>query len=158
MEKVNVGIVGLGWISQVVHLPLLQKLPEANIVAVCDKDKGRARLVAEKFGIKKFTSDFGEMLGHDDIRAVIVAASTDAHRELALKAMAAGKDVLIEKPVARTTADAVAIAEASRESKRKAMVGMNHRFRPDSMILRTFVEGNELGKIFYVKAGWLRRR
>lgn len=158
MEKVNVGIVGLGWISQVVHLPVLQKLSEANIVAVCDKDKGRARLVAEKFGIKRFTSDFGEMLGRDDIQAVIVAASTDAHRELALKAMAAGKDVLIEKPVARTTADAVAIAEASRESKRKAMVGMNHRFRPDSMILRTFVEGNELGKIFYVKAGWLRRR
>lgn len=158
MEKVNIGIVGLGWISQVVHLPILQKLPEANIVAVCDKDRGRTRLVAEKFGIKTFTSDYGEMLARENIQAVIVAASTDAHRELALKAMAAGKDVLIEKPVARTTAEAAAIVEASHEFKRKAMVGMNHRFRPDSMILRSFVEGNELGKIFYVKAGWLRRR
>lgn len=158
MEKVNVGVVGLGWISQVVHLPILQKLPEANVVAVCDKDRGRTRIVAEKFGIKRFTSDLNEFLSHEDIQAVIVSASTDAHRELALKAMAAGKDVLIEKPVARTAADALAIAEASREYRRKAMVGMNHRFRPDSMILRTFVEGKELGKIFYVRAGWLRRR
>ncbi len=158
MERVNLGVVGLGWISQVVHLPVLQKLPEANIVAVCDKDRGRTRIVAEKFGIKRFTSDFSELLARDDIQAVIVSASTDAHRELAVKAMAAGKDVLIEKPVAQTTADAVAIADASRETRRKAMVGMNHRFRPDSMILRTFVEGNELGKIFYVRAGWLRRR
>src|SRR5512135_1679144 len=108
MEKVNLGVVGLGWISQVVHLPILQKLPEANIVAVCDKDRDRTRIVAEKFGIKRFTSDFNEFLSHEDIQAVIVSASTDAHRELALKAMAAGKDVLIEKPVARTTADAMA--------------------------------------------------
>ncbi len=158
MDRVNLGVVGLGWISQVVHLPVLQKLPEANIVAVCDKDRARTRLVAEKFGVKNFTSDVAELLARDDIQAVIVAASTDAHKELALKAMAAGKDVLIEKPVARTTAEALAIADAARDCKRKAMVGMNQRFRPDSMILRSFIEGNELGKIFYVKAGWLRHR
>jgi predicted dehydrogenase len=158
MEKVNVGIVGLGWISQVVHIPILQKHPDANLVALCDRDRGRTRLVAEKFGVKKFYSDFEEMLEKEEMQAVIVAASTDAHRELALKAMSRGKDVLVEKPIARTYAEALAIAEASREYKRKAMVGMNHRFRPDSMILRSFVEGKELGKIFYAKAGWLRHR
>jgi predicted dehydrogenase len=158
MEKVSIGIVGLGWISQVVHIPLLQKLPEANLVALCDRDRGRTRLVAEKFGVKKFYSDFEEMLEKEEMQAVIVAASTDAHRELAVKAMSRGKDVLVEKPIARTYAEALAIAEASREYKRKAMVGMNHRFRPDSMILRSFVEGKELGKIFYAKAGWLRHR
>jgi predicted dehydrogenase len=158
MEKVGIGIVGLGWISQVVHLPLLQKLPEANLVAICDRDRARGRLVAEKFGIRKFYSDVDEMLAKEEMQAVIVASSTDAHRELALKAMASGRDVLVEKPIARTYAEALAIADASRELKRKVMVGMNHRFRPDSMILRSFIEGKELGKIFYAKAGWLRRR
>jgi len=158
MEKVDIGLVGLGWISQVVHLPTLQRLPEANLVAICDRDRARGRLVAEKFGIRKFYADFDEMLAKEEMQAVIVAASTDAHRELALKAIAAGKDVLVEKPIARTYAEALAIAEASREQKRKVMVGMNHRFRPDSMILRSFLEGKELGKIFYAKAGWLRRR
>ncbi len=158
MEKVDIGLVGLGWISQVVHLPTLQRLPEANLVAICDRDRARGRLVADKFGIRKFYADFDEMLAKEEMQAVIVAASTDAHRELTLKAMAAGKDVLVEKPIARTYAEALAIAEASREQKRKVMVGMNHRFRPDSMILRSFIEGKELGKIFYAKAGWLRRR
>jgi predicted dehydrogenase len=158
MEKVDIGLVGLGWISQVVHLPTIQRLPEANLVAICDRDRARGRLVAEKFGIRKFYADFDEMLAKEEMQAVIVAASTDAHRELALKAIAAGKDVLVEKPIARTYAEALAIAEASREQKRKVMVGMNHRFRPDSMILRSFLEGKELGKIFYAKAGWLRRR
>jgi predicted dehydrogenase len=158
MEKVDIGLVGVGWISQVVHLPTLQRLPEANLVAICDRDRARGRLVADKFGIRKFYADFDEMLAKEEMQAVIVAASTDAHRELALKAMAAGKDVLVEKPIARTYAEALAIAEASREQKRKVMVGMNHRFRPDSMILRSFIEGKELGKIFYAKAGWLRRR
>jgi predicted dehydrogenase len=158
MEKVNIGVVGLGWVSQVVHLPILQRLPDASLVAICDRDRARTRLVAEKFGVKKFYFDFDEMLEKEEMHAVIVASSTDAHRDLALKAMAAGKDVLIEKPIARTYPEALAIAEASREQKRKAMVGMNHRFRPDSMILRSFVEGKELGKIFYAKAGWLRHR
>jgi predicted dehydrogenase len=158
MERINVGLVGLGWISQVAHLPMLQKLPEANLVAVCDRDPEKTRMVAEKFGLRKFYFDIEEMLEKEEIQAVIVAASTDAHKELAIKAMARGKDVMVEKPVARTYPEALAIAEASREYKRLAMVGMNHRFRPDSMILRSFVEGKELGRIFYVKAGWLRHR
>ena len=52
MEKVKIGIVGLGWVALVVHIPILSKLIEAEIVAICDRDKSRGRLVAEKFGIK----------------------------------------------------------------------------------------------------------
>jgi predicted dehydrogenase len=50
------------------------------------------------------------------------------------------------------------MAEAARESKRKLMVGMNHRFRPDVIILKSFIEGKELGKVFYTRVGWLRKR
>lgn len=158
MEKVRVGIVGLGWVAQVVHLPVIQKLVEAELVAVCEKDKGRGRLVAEKFGLTRVYTDFEEMLDKEDMRAVIVSASTDAHRDLTIAALKKGKDVLVEKPIARTFAEAVAMSEASREYKSKLMVGMNHRFRPDTMILKSFIEGKELGKIFFVKTGWLRHR
>jgi len=158
MEKVTVGIAGLGWIAQVVHIPIIQRLPDAELVAVCDRDKGRARLVAEKFGLKKVYYDVEEMLDKEDLQAIIVAASTDAHKELTLAALKRGKDILVEKPIARTYPEAAAMAEACRESKSKLMVGMNHRFRPDTMILKSFIEGKELGKIFYTKTGWLRRR
>lgn len=158
MEKVKVGIVGVGWIAQVVHLPILRKLPEAEIVAVCDRDKSRAQLVAEKFGIKRSYGDVEMMLANENIEAVIVCTSTDAHKDVAIPLLESGKDVLVEKPIARTLAEAMAMTEAAKTSKGKLMVGMNHRFRPDTMIMKSFIEGKELGKIAYAKSGWLRRR
>jgi predicted dehydrogenase len=158
MERIKVGVVGVGWIAQVVHLPILQKLPDAELVALCDKDKGRLRLVAEKMGVRRTYTDVGEMLANENLGAVIVCTSTDAHKEAALVCLEAGKDILVEKPIARTYAEAAAIVEAAHAAKRKVMVGMNHRFRPDTMIMKSFIEGKELGKIFYTKAGWLRKR
>ena len=158
MEKVRIGIVGLGWIAQVVHLPVLLKLPEAIVVAVCDKDKGRARLVAEKFGVKRIYTDIGQMLEMEDLATIIVCTSTDAHKEATVASLKAGKDVLVEKPIARHYAEAVEMAETAKALKRKLMVGMNHRFRPDTMILKSFIEGKELGKILYTRVGWLRKR
>jgi predicted dehydrogenase len=158
MERVRVGIVGLGWIAQVVHLPILLKLPEAEVVAVCDRDRNRARLVAEKFGLLRVYTDASEMFQKEDLKAVVVCTSTDAHKEVTIAALKAGKDVLVEKPIARTYPEALAMAEVAAAEKRKLMVGMNHRFRPDTMILKSFLEGKELGKVFYTKTGWLRRR
>jgi len=158
MDKVKVGIIGLGWVAQVVHLPILSKLPEVEIVAVCDRDKSRARLVAEKFGIRSLYTEFNQMLEKESLTAVIVCTSTDAHKEATLACLKAGKDVLVEKPIARRYDEAVEMAEAAKQAKRKLMVGMNHRFRPDTMILKSFLEGKELGKVFYTKAGWLRRK
>jgi predicted dehydrogenase len=88
---------------------------------------------------------------------VVVSTSTDAHREVTLAALKAGKDVLVEKPIARTYQEATEMAAAAREFRRKLMVGMNHRFRPDTMILKSFIEGKELGKIYYTRVGWLRK-
>jgi predicted dehydrogenase len=158
MDKIKIGVVGLGWVAQVVHLPILLKLPEAQVVAVCDRDKSRARLVAEKFGIERLYTDVNVMLEQEELAAVIVSTSTDQHKDPTLAALKSGRDVLVEKPIARTSAEAVEIAEMAKQTKRKVMVGMNHRFRPDTMILKSFIEGKELGKVFYTKAGWLRRK
>jgi len=158
MEKVKVGIVGLGWVAQVVHLPILKRLPEAEVIAVCDRIKDRARLVSEKFGIKRFSTNPADLFSNDDISAIIVCTPTDSHKDIAIAALHAHKHVLVEKPIAPTYHDAVQIAEAARQSRCKLMVGMNHRFRPDAMILKSFIEGGELGDIFYVRTGWLKRR
>lgn len=158
MDKVKVGVVGLGWVAQVFHIPALQKLKEAELVAVCDKDRGKARLVGEKIGVKRIYYDLRQMLQEEDMAAVIIATPTDTHVDTALAALAAGKDILVEKPIARTRSEAMEIARAGKETKRKVMVGMNHRFRPDTMILKSFIQANELGKIYFTRAGWLRKR
>ncbi|MBI3192959.1 MAG: Gfo/Idh/MocA family oxidoreductase [Ignavibacteriae bacterium] len=157
MEKVRIGLVGLGWVAQIFHLPILTQMDDVEVLAVCDKDKSRAKLIAEKFNIKRWYNDYQEMLKVEDLHAVDICTSTDAHLPVAVASMQAGKDVFVEKPIARHYDEAVKMAEAAKEYKRKLMVGMNNRFRPDTMILKSFIEGGELGKVYYVKAGWLKK-
>jgi predicted dehydrogenase len=158
VDKIKVGVVGLGWISQVVHLPILAKLPEVEIAAVCDRDRAKGRSVADKFGVARSYTDTEQMLANESLRAVIVATSTDAHKDATIASLRAGCDVLVEKPIARHYHEAVAMADAARESRKKLMVGMNHRFRPDTMLLKSFLEGKELGRMLYARCGWLRKR
>lgn len=158
MAPVKIGIVGVGWISQVVHLPILTRLHEGQVVAVCDRDRSRVRLVAEKFGIPNVYTDLGRMLDQEELSAIVVATSTDAHKEVTLEALRRGKDVLVEKPIARTYAEAVTMAEAAKAADRVLMVGMNHRFRPDTMLLKSFLTEKEIGKIVYTRASWLRKQ
>jgi predicted dehydrogenase len=98
------------------------------------------------------------MLANENLHAVIVATSTEAHREATIASLRAGCEVLVEKPIARQYHEAVAMAEAARENKRKLMVGMNHRFRPDTMVLKSLMDGKELGRVLYARCGWLRKR
>jgi predicted dehydrogenase len=157
MEKLRIGIVGLGWVSQVFHLPILSRFKDVEITSVCDRDKSRTQMVAERFSIARSFVDYERMFTNGDLDAVLVCTSTDAHLPITIAALQAGKDVFVEKPIARRYEEAVQMAEAAKRYKRKLMVGMNNRFRPDTMILKNFVEHGELGKIFYIKAGWLKK-
>jgi predicted dehydrogenase len=158
MDKVRIAVVGLGGIAQVMHLPILSRLKTAQITAVCDTNPAKARLVADRYNIKSYYANAQEMLAKSEIDAVDVCVSTHAHKEVCKAALEAGKDVLVEKPIARYYSEAKEIIECAQRNKRKLMVGMNSRFRPDAMILKGFIEGKELGKIFYVKAGWLKQQ
>jgi predicted dehydrogenase len=158
MNKVRIGVIGLGAVAQVVHLPILSRLKEVEIVGLCDVDTSKARYLAERYRAKGFHSDPTKMLRSVELDAVDICTPTNSHRDLALLAIESGADALVEKPIARSYDEAVEIADAAKRNKRKVMVGMNNRFRPDSMVLKSFVENGELGKVFYVKTGWLRKQ
>lgn len=123
MGKVQVGVVGVGWIAQVTHLPILVKLPDVEVVAICDKDKSKARFVAEKFGVRRYYDDIDDMLQLENLSAIDVCTSTDAHKSVALRAFKAKKPVFMEKPLARTYAEAKEINDAARKEKCRLMVG-----------------------------------
>jgi predicted dehydrogenase len=158
MERIRIGIVGLGNIAQTAHLPTLTKLQDVEVVAVCDLDKARAQFIAEKFGVPRHYGSFEAMLASEpEMTAVHICTPTKTHHEMAIAALEAKKDVLVEKPLARTMKEAQEINETAKRHRRKLMVGMNNRFRPDAMILRTFIEEMAIGKVFYSKAGWFRK-
>ncbi|HLA69032.1 MAG TPA: Gfo/Idh/MocA family oxidoreductase [Bacteroidota bacterium] len=158
MEKVPVGIIGLGAIAQTIHLPILTRLLDVEVVAVCDMDRAKAESLARKYNIKRAYDDYETMLkDEENLIGVDICVSTNAHKEVAIAALEAKRHLLIEKPLARTQQEAIDIVASAKKHGRMLMVGMNNRFRPDSMILKSFIEEKELGKIYYAKAGWLKK-
>ncbi len=158
MEKVRVAIIGAGWIAQVAHIPVWKKLENVELVAVCDTVKTRAKAVAEKYKIPQVFTRDEDLLKRDDLDAVDICVPTNMHERLTLDALSAGKHVLVEKPMSRTVEEGEKMVRASRQYKRQLMVAMNVRFRYDATNLKSFVDGGELGEVFYAKAGWMQRQ
>jgi predicted dehydrogenase len=159
MEKTKVALIGLGGIGQIMHLPALLKLKEVEIEAVCDKDFGKAKNIAKRHSIKKFYKNTEDLLSENPgINAVIIATPTDTHFDISIKCLEAGKNILVEKPVARDHKETGKIVEAAEKNNKILMVGMNNRFRNDVMLQRTFIKSKEIGNVFYVKTGWLKMK
>jgi len=157
-RPLRVGVIGAGLVTQINHLPALKKRRDAEVVAVCDDDGEKARMVARHFGIGRTLTDYETLLRSDEIDAVIIATPNHLHAPMTLAAMGYGKHVLCEKPPARNAAEAEQMAEAARRSGCTLMYAMNNRFRSDVQLLRGYMERREFGTIFYAKTGWLRRR
>ena len=158
MEKMKIGVIGLGGIAQLVHLPYLGKLENVTVTAVAEINKSRLNTIADRFNIKERYKDHTELLEKSDVEAVIIATPTSSHKDVSIDALKAGKNVLVEKPLARTYQEAKQIVEAAKKYNKKIMVGMNLRYRPDAMILKSLVNSGEIGEPFYIKCGWLRKQ
>ncbi len=158
MEKTKVAVIGLGGIAQLVHLPILSKLVNVQISAVVDRNKNQLNSVGDIFKIEKRYTDHKEMLDNEELDAVIIATPTNTHLDIALDCLRSNKHILIEKPIARSVSEAKQINAASKKYKKQVMVGMNLRYRPDAMLMKSLVNSGELGDIFYIRCGWLRKQ
>lgn len=158
MDKTKIAVIGLGGIAQLVHLPNLSKLEIVRISAVAELNKNRLTTIADKFNVTERFTDYNEMLAKAECDAVIVATPTSSHKEISIACLNAKKHVLVEKPLARSFDEAKQIAAAAKKNKKNLMVGMNLRFRPDSMILKSLINSGEIGEPFYIKCGWIRRQ
>jgi predicted dehydrogenase len=157
-EATRVGIVGAGAIAQLAHLPVLSKMRGVDVVAIADNDRAKARALADRFGVPDAVTDIDDLLELDDINAVIIATPNHLHEPHALAALAAGADVLCERPIALTSRGVERILSAADKRGRKVIVGNNHRFRSDVQALARFITGGELGKVTGIRAGAYRFR
>ena len=158
MEKTRIAVIGLGSVAQLVHLPNLVKIKNAEITAVVEVNKNRLHSVADKYDVKKRFTDYKDLLNNIDADAVIIATPTHLHKQMAIDCLNAGKDVLVEKPLARNSSEGIEVIECAKKNNRKLMVGMNLRYRPDSMLIRSLIDAGEIGKPFYIKCGWIRKQ
>src|SRR5687767_13720626 len=150
-ERRKVGIVGGGAITQVAHLPVLKKMRTVEVQAICDTDLPKARALADRFGVKDAFDDIEDLLRYEALDAVVICSPNHLHESHILAAMSADLHVLVERPLAMTAASAARIARAAEKHGKVVMVGMNHRYRPDVQIVRSFVQSGELGTVESVR-------
>jgi predicted dehydrogenase len=153
-ERLKVGIVGGGAITQVAHLPVLKKMRSVEVQAICDTDLPKARALAARFGIKDAFDDIEELLRYEELDAVVICSPNHLHESHIQAALSANLHVLVEKPLAMSAVSVQRVLRAVEKRDRVLMVGMNHRYRPDVQIVRSFVQSGELGNIESIRGSW----
>lgn len=151
-DIINVGLIGLGTVAQVIHLPVLQSLPERyRIAALCDVSPGLVGHIGRQYGVAEagLYTDAHRLVRQDDLDAVFVLNSDEYHAECAIAAADRGKHVLIEKPMCLTVREADAIIAARDRNHVKMMVGYMRRFA--AAFVEAAKEVGELGEIAYAR-------
>ncbi len=157
-QPIRFGLVGVGAIAQLAHLPVLSKTRGAELVALCDNDGPKARALAERFEVRDVFTDIDDLFDFDQLDAVIISTPNHLHEPHVLAALKAGVDVLCERPLSLTSRGVERILAAAQRTGRKVVVGNNHRFRADIQQLQRFIKGGELGALTGIRGGDLQFR
>jgi predicted dehydrogenase len=135
----------------------LPVVPE--LAVLCGRDGAAAAAAADRLGWAESATDWREVVARDDIDVVDVSSPGDTHRDIAMAALAAGKHVLCEKPLANTVAEAEEMVAAAAEAQSRgvhSMVGFNYRRTPALALARDLVAQGRLGRIHHIRAQYLQ--
>lgn len=157
-QRLRLGIIGAGNIGNV-HMEVFGKLPEdVELAAVTDVYLPLAESRAKQHNIGKVYAASDELLADPRIDAVVIAVSNEWHAPIAVKALQAGKHVLLEKPMAIHLQAAKEIVKAQKESGKIVMIPHQLRWESVAMQVKEQAAKGALGSIYHAKAGWLRRK
>jgi len=145
MKKINVAVIGTGNMGQH-HVRIFSKLPQVNLVAVCDQQRERAQVLAKKYNCKSY-QDYHEMIAQEQLDAISLAVPTFLHHAVSLEILKKKIPVLIEKPIATTLKEAKDIVLTSKKYKTFAMIGHIERFNPVVSALKKLIDKGTFGTI-----------
>ncbi|MCX7705863.1 MAG: Gfo/Idh/MocA family oxidoreductase [bacterium] len=154
-RKVKIVFVGTGAMGQCAHLKNYVLIPDCEVVAICEKKKKLASMVAEKYRIKKVYNDFSEMLEKEEFDGIVASQPFTRHLVVLKEILKAGKPVFIEKPLAGCVENGEKIIEEVKKSRTWIMVGYHKRNDPAVIYAREKIENfkktGELGRLTYVR-------
>ncbi|OCT12069.1 oxidoreductase [Paenibacillus pectinilyticus] len=150
VTKIKVGIIGLGEVAQVVHLPILESLSEKyELTAFCDISQMLLAKMGEKYRVKQLFTNVYDMLEQSELDAVFVLNNMEYHTECTVAALKRNIYVFVEKPMCVTPAEVHEILQARDASEAQVMVGYMRRFAP--AYLQAIEEVKSLGSIVYAR-------
>ncbi|MUT67756.1 Gfo/Idh/MocA family protein [Paenibacillus sp. NEAU-GSW1] len=156
-KSIRLGIIGAGAIANV-HLNTFAKLDNAEIAAVTDAYLPLAQQRAEEHGIAVVHENPQALLEDASLDAVIIAVPNQFHAPLAIEALKQGKHVLLEKPMAIDAEASRTIVEAVEQSGKVLMMAHQMRWSGLSRAIKARIDNGDLGRIYNVKTGWMRKK
>ena len=144
----NVGIIGAGMVVQGAHVKAFQARDDVRVVAIADPFEAYRKGVGEQLGCARLYEDYRQMLDDRDVQALDICLPHFQHEQVVLDALDAGKDVLLEKPIAMTLEQADRMIAAAKAKGRKFYVALNQRFYPAHRKLKDIIDSGQYGKPF----------
>ncbi len=158
MAKIKVGVIGCGTIANIAHIPSYMNNDDVEIKYFCDIIKERADEAVEKYGCGTAILNYEEILNDEEITAVSICTPNDCHAKISIAALNAGKDVLCEKPAARTYEEAQKMKEAQNKTGKILNIGVVNRFNDGVNKIKELIEQGELGNIHHVYVSFRSHR
>lgn len=148
-NQVRIGVINTSWWADLMYLPALKSHPQAEIAAICGRNRDRAEEMARKYGIPQIFTDYREMVERGKLHALIVAAPDDLHYPMTMDALDAGLHVLCEKPLSLKAAHAREMAEKAEAAGVKHMVYFTWRWLPHYQYLRELIDNGYIGQCYH---------
>jgi 1,5-anhydro-D-fructose reductase (1,5-anhydro-D-mannitol-forming) len=155
--EIRWGVVGLGSHASERMLPALARSRYGRLAGVYSRRPERTEAIGRSYGARAYPA-FDAMLEDPDVHAVYLATPNDLHRDQTIRAAAAGKHVLVEKPMALSVEDAAAMVRACADARVRLYVGFHLRFHPAHRQARSLVAAGEIGEIIWAGARWTSQR
>jgi predicted dehydrogenase len=152
---INVGLIGFGLAGRSFHAPVIHAVPGLKLAAILQRTGDEAgRLYPEA----RIVRSVDELLGSNDIQLVVVASPNDTHYAIARQCLAAGRDVVVDKPVTPTLSEALELVRFAREHGRMLSVYHNRRFDGDFQAVKQLVASGQLGRVVRFESNYDRFR
>jgi predicted dehydrogenase len=151
-NTINFAIVGCGGITLQNHLPGLALCPGVKVAALCDSDAAALERARAQTGVTTVSHHYTDILQREDIHAVIIATPNVTHAPIALEAIAHGKHVLCEKPLAMNYLEAMQMADAAERANVRHMTAFTYRFVPAMRYLEHLVQRGDLGEPYHFRS------
>ncbi len=153
-NPVRLGVIGCGMITRQKHMRVLSGLSSIEVVALADGDPDVLDAVSTEYGVEARYRDLDGLLAHPGLEAVAVVVPAAAHASVAVAALEAGMDVLVEKPLAATLEDGRRILAAAQRSSAQALMGFHTRFHRLIQEAAGVVASGRIGEIESVRTLW----
>src|SRR5688572_8347190 len=150
--SIGIAMIGCGGIALQNHLPGFALINEAKVVALCDTNPAVLDRAKQQTGIDAAFTDYQQALAHAKVNAVVIATPNVTHAPIALAAIAAGKHVLLEKPIAMNLDEAKGLLDAARKAKIVHMTAFTYRFVPAMRYMAHLVKQGHIGQPWHFRA------